>query len=296
MADASNDFVQRLVSIAGKWTSYAGFGTFLLYLFGYLTLRFQLNTYGVATNLDLFDEKYLFAGCRFLVYIGMVLPNLLFLAAIVALLLAILFRLMPSQTRQRAWAAVQNWLGRPYRPQLVGCVVALIMIQFLLRQCLYLSNLLLAPCLPPDWISSVFLASDTAQAVYFAGLVAGIAVTAALLAYALRNSDNTAGTRALTTVFVVLFAIECLLLPINYGMLVGSRSLPRVAQANTAYKLSDGDTAWLVWENKDVLTYFVRGSNDARRIITVPRKDNEITIVGNDPVFQTIFAGKPPCP
>ena len=116
VADASSDFVQRFASIAGKWTSYAGFGTFLLYLFGYLTLRFQLNTYGVSTNLDVFDEKYLFAGCRFLVYLGMTLPNLLFFAAIIALLLAIPFRLIPGQKRQRAWeaaAAAMQKLGIP---------------------------------------------------------------------------------------------------------------------------------------------------------------------------------------
>ena len=83
MADAASDLVQKLGTVAGKWTSYAGFGTFLLYLFGYLTLRFQLNTYGVATNLDVFDEKYLFAGCRFLVYLGMTLPNLAFILALV---------------------------------------------------------------------------------------------------------------------------------------------------------------------------------------------------------------------
>ena len=64
MTDATSDVVQKVVSVAGKWTTFAGFGTFLLYLFGYLTLRFQLNTYGVATDLDVFDEKYLFAGCR----------------------------------------------------------------------------------------------------------------------------------------------------------------------------------------------------------------------------------------
>ncbi len=77
MAEMWNDFTEKLGSVAGKWTAYAAFGSFLLYLLGYLTLRFQLTTYGVATNLDLFDEKYLFAGCRFLVYLVSAVPNIL---------------------------------------------------------------------------------------------------------------------------------------------------------------------------------------------------------------------------
>ncbi len=295
MADATSDLVQRVVSVAGKWTTNAGFGTFLLYLFGYLTLRFQLNTYGVATNLDVFDEKYLFAGCRFLVYLGLTLPNLLFIAAIVAVLLAIAFKLMPSSVRQRPWNSVRNWLGRPYRSQIVGCAVALLMIQLLLRQCLFLNNLLLATCLPPVWISSVFLANDTAQGFYFAALVAGIALTAALLVGALRNS-TIPGTRWFNVLLIVLFGIECLLLPINYGMLIASRWLPRVAQVNLVDKLPESATAWLVWESKDVLTYFVRDNNDTRRLITVPRKDSQITIVRNDPIFQIIFASRLSCP
>ena len=293
MADGTSDFVERFVPIAGKWTTYAAFGSFLLYLLGYLTLRFQLNTYGVATNLDVFDEKYLFAGCRFLVYLGMALPNLLFLAATIAVLLVIPFKIMAGRLRQRPWDAMQNWLNQPYRPQFLGCAVALIMIQFLLRQCLFLNNLLLADRLPQVWISSVFLAGDTAQGFYFAGLIAGIIVTGVLLAYAMRNS-STVGARALNAVLVILFAIECLLLPINYGMIIGSRWLPRVEQVNLADKLAGGDTAWLVWENKDVLTYFIRDNNGGRRLVTAPRKDSQITIVGNDPVFQVIFA--PPSP
>ena len=76
MAELWKDFTEQLGNLAGKWTAYAAFGSFVLYLLGYLTLRFQLSTYGVATNLDIFDEKYLFAGCRFLVYLVSSVPTL----------------------------------------------------------------------------------------------------------------------------------------------------------------------------------------------------------------------------
>lgn len=54
--DVVKNLTEKFGSFAGKWTAYAAFGSFLLYLIGYLTLRFQLSTYGLATDLDLFDE------------------------------------------------------------------------------------------------------------------------------------------------------------------------------------------------------------------------------------------------
>jgi len=86
MADLWSEFTEKLGGLAGRWTAYAAFGSFLLYLFGYLTLRFQLSTFGVATNLDIFDEKYLFAGCRFLVYLVSSVPNILIVVLILAAL------------------------------------------------------------------------------------------------------------------------------------------------------------------------------------------------------------------
>ena len=295
MADTTSDLTEKLLNIAGKWTTYAGFGTFLLYLFGYLTLRFQLNTYGVVTNLDVFDEKYLLAGCRFLVYLCTTVPILLFFLALIALLLALPLRLMPRSIWEKTGESVGGWLTKPYRLPILGCAVALLMIQLLLRQCLFLNNLLLAGCLPPGWISSLFMAGDAAQTFYFSGLLAGIGLTGALLVYSLRQLTG-ARARWLNALLVMLFAIECLLLPVNFGMLIASRWLPRVSDVHLADNSPENGTAWLVFENKEVLTYLVRDKNNVRKLITVPRKDSQITIIGNDPIFQIIFAGHPSCP
>jgi hypothetical protein len=214
---------------------------------------------------------------------------------LIALLLAIPFKLMPSVVRESIGRSVRGWLAKPYLAPILGCAVALAMIQFLLRQCLFLNNLLLANSLPPGWISTVFLAGDVAQGFYFSGLVAGIGLSALLLVAAYRGEPD-AGKRWLNPLLAVLVAIECLLLPINYGMLIASPSLPRVTEPNLGSKLPEGSSAWLVWENKDVLTYFVRDANDARRLVTVPRKDSQITVVCEDPVFLVIFAGRRSCP
>jgi len=66
MAELWDEIAKKAGSLAGKWTVYAAFGSFVLYLVGYLSLRGQLNTYGVSGGgLDVFDQRYLFAGCRF---------------------------------------------------------------------------------------------------------------------------------------------------------------------------------------------------------------------------------------
>jgi len=52
MADLLDRFTEKLGNFAAKWASYAAFGSFSLYSIGYLTLRFQLSTYELATDLD----------------------------------------------------------------------------------------------------------------------------------------------------------------------------------------------------------------------------------------------------
>ena len=85
MGEPSSSFLEKLGGFAGKWSAFAALGSFLLYLFGSLTLRFQLSTYGVATNLDLFDEKYMVAGCRFLVNLVSSVPNVLIVVLVLLL-------------------------------------------------------------------------------------------------------------------------------------------------------------------------------------------------------------------
>ena len=47
-----DDLLAKVTSVTGKWPSFAAFGSFFVYLVGYLALRFQLSAYGIATNLD----------------------------------------------------------------------------------------------------------------------------------------------------------------------------------------------------------------------------------------------------
>jgi hypothetical protein len=293
MADLWRDFTGTLDSLAGKWTGYAALGTFPLYLFGYLALRFQLYTYGVATNLDAFDEKYLFAGCSFLVFLAMWIPSILLLLTVVMAPLYWGYRIMPAWLRSRLRSTVSRWRSRPYLPLVGGCLLPLLLIQLVLRQCVLLSNMLLRERPPEFWISSVLLAGDIAQAFYFAGLLLGAGVSVAVLVY-VRRVPPPPGTVStlLTASMVLLVAVEFLLLPVNYGILIRGTSLPRVSQIENKEKLASGGSAWLVWESKETLTYLVC-ENNSRTMISIPKKDSRVAVTGYDDIFRAV--GQPPC-
>ena len=139
----------------GKWTAYSAFGSFLLYLFGYLTLRFQLSTYGVATNLDVFDEKYLFAGCRFLVFAVTSVPNVLIVVLLLVAIGSLPYKLFSVAVRGRVKAYVAAWCAQPYRLPLLGVLLSVSAIQFVMRRCFAVGNVLFAKHLPDEWIISV---------------------------------------------------------------------------------------------------------------------------------------------
>src|SRR5271157_1647186 len=143
MPELWNDFTEKLGNLAGKWTAYADFGSFLLYLLGYLTLRFQLSTYGVATNLDIFDEKYLFAGCRFLVYLVSSVPSILIIILVLAAVGYVPYKLVPVSVRDgvKRWAS--DWCATPIHLPLLGVVLGVALIQFALRKCFAFGNVLL---------------------------------------------------------------------------------------------------------------------------------------------------------
>lgn len=284
---------EMLSGLAAKWTGYAAIGSFLLYVFGYLVLRFQLSVYGVATSIDAFDEKYLFAGCRFLVYLVSTIPNVLILALILLLIGYLPYRAIPAAFRSRAAARMVEWTADPIRMALAGIVFAVLFIQFVLRMCFaFVDNILLAKSLPDLWITRVLLAGEGRQALYFSGLVTGALITGATLLFLQRREEAHTGLgRALVWLLGFLFAVEILFLPVNYGVLISSQSLPRVAEISADTAPSDGSMSWLVWDGKDARTYLVRDSEDHRMLVTLPAKDGRIRIMGYDNILCVLFCG-----
>jgi len=300
MADLWSEFTEKLGGLAGRWTAYAAFGSFLLYLFGYLTLRFQLSTFGVATNLDIFDEKYLFAGCRFLVYLVSSVPNILIVVLILAALGYIPYRLIPLSVKEALRKRIADWSAKPIHLPLLGIVLAVVFIQFASRKCFVFGNVLLRKHLPDEWLSSVLLTNEARLSLYFSALLAGTLLTGVILLLIQHGGASINPlSRILTVLLIFLFAVEFLLLPANYGVLVSTQELPRIVEGGGAGNSPAGLTSWLVWESKDALIYFVRGPEDQRMLVTLPRKDTRISVVAYDNIFCVLFganqAGSSPC-
>jgi hypothetical protein len=279
--------------LATGWASYTAFGSFLLYVVGYLTLRFHLTALGVGTDLAVLDERYLFTGARFVVYLVSAVPIVVLLALVVLGAIYVPFRLLPKSARA-SLCAPRMMRAHPVRLTVAGIILSMLMIQVVMRQCFFYSNLLLAESLPakPSWLARLMY-NDGLMSLFFSGLMAGTLIPAAILFNLYRSSDERRSLKLLRGLLAFLVAVQVLLLPVNYGVLIMDKSLARVTSVG-AERVSEGQQAWLVWEGKDGVTYFQRKSEgNVRSLITLPRADVKQTeITGYDPIVPVLVPEK----
>ncbi len=303
MADLWQDLGDKIKGLAGTWTAYTALGSFTLYLLGYLTLRFHLTALGVGTDLAVFDERYFFAGAKFLVYLVSSVPIVVLLGLVVFALVYLLSRLLGWRRLRRAGDAVKGcwqrlliWWSDPNRLTVTGIILAVVIIQFVMRQCFLFSNLLLAPSLPkPKWLQCLLLAPEEGfRSLYFSGLLASAALTGGLWILARHQPRDTTRSHLLHGLLGFLVAVQLLLLPVNYGILIADKTIPKVANLGNQKSLQVAEEAWLVWEGKDGVSYLVRGrqaGKEQRALITIPRGDvKEINIIAYDPILRVLFA------
>jgi hypothetical protein len=286
MGELLEDLNQRIKALGGDWTKYTVVGSFLLYVLGYLALRFHLTAIGIGTDLAVLDERYLFTGARFLVYLGSSVPIVVLILSPVALIAWAAIRVVPKRIGERGRA----WVMQPMRLAVLGIVFTVIVIQAVMRQPFFFSNLLLARDLSggPDWLTGLLL-DGRLMPIYFSLLVAACMVPIAILAL-LRKTEAQSGPAAFAAgLLASLAAVQVLLLPINYGILIADKTMPRVASLGDR-SLGDGEEAWLVWEGKDGITFLVRDQNRKRVLVTVPRVEvKRMEILGFDRILPTLF-------
>jgi hypothetical protein len=281
---------EKLKELATGWTSYTAFGSFLLYVVGYLTLRFHLTALGVGTDLAVLDERYLFAGARFAVYLVSAVPIVVLLALLVLGVLYMPFRLIPESARANLRALWTKMQAHPVRLTVAGVIVSVLMIQGVMRQCFFYSNLLLAPSLPaaPAWLACL-MRSDGLMSLFFSGLIAGTAIPGAVVFSLWDSPDERQSFKWLRALLAFLVAVQVLLLPVNYGVLIVDKSLARVTSVGAEH-VGEGQQAWLVWEGKDGVTYLVHQTQgNTRSLVTVPRADaKKIEIIGYDRIVPVL--------
>jgi len=308
MADAIERLAEKAKALVGNWPSYAALGSFVLYVLGYLTLRFHLTAFGVGTDLVVLDERYVFSGTKFLVYLVSCVPIAALLSLVlIAIALVIIavgylpYRLLAASKQAKIGARfrmatrrIKEWWSVPGRLALAGIVVSVAFIQFVMRQCFLFSNLLLAQSLPePRWLGSLLLGTEELRTLYFTGLVIATGATAGLLFGAKSRKNQTSVSRSLVGLLALLVVIQSLLLPINYGVLIMDKVLPRVATLGGLEPLKGGQEAWLVWEGNEGAHYLVQteeSNGNVRRLVTLPRKDVTRTeITRYDSILRCIF-------
>lgn len=300
MADPWQTVKDQLSALAGNWASYTALGSFSLYVLGYLSLRFHLTALGIGTDLAVLDERYLFTGARFFVYLVSTVPTVILFLILLAAIFYLPYRvLLPRSVRTRiATAAAERWahLARtePRWLACLGIVLSVLLIQLVMRQCFFLGNLLVAERLSgPVWLQSLMLdKTGTLRALYFAGLVGGVAITGALLWGArVAQTDATQGSFFLR-ILAFLFSVQVLLLPVNYGVLIVDKTLPKVRNVG-AEAVQPGQEVWLAWQGEQGFTYLVKKAPDRggkRSLVTLLRKDiPRIEIIGYDAILREVF-------
>lgn len=305
MTSAWDEVSEKLKALAGSWPGYVALGSFALYVMGYLSLRFHLTALGIGTDLEVIDERYVFAGAKFLVYFLSCAPILILLTLTLITISWLPYRLLPKRLRGRIKQVqigiskrLGPWWSNPNRPALTGIILSVILIQFVMRQCFPLSNLLMAPYLSgPCWLLALLLdEAGGLQALYFSGLEAGAALAAVCFFSARRQANQTRLSQFLTVLLGCLIAIQFLFLPINYGILISDKTLPKVTDLGGQAALNSGQEAWLVWEGTAGVTYLVRTTDqtgDRRSLITLPKNDVKRTeITQYDSILRTLFAGR----
>lgn len=307
MADLWKELSGKVKELAGTWTAYTTLGSFTLYLLGYLSLRFHLTAIGIGTDLSVFDERYLFAGAKFLVYLVSSVPivvlSVLVLVSLVYIPYRIICCIVPGRITTKLssiaddrWERVGVWWSNPNRLTLIGIILSVVMIQFVMRQCFIFSNLLLAPSLPePEWLRSILLSrGDGFRSLYFAGLVAGTAMICGIFTFVREREGQNTFSRLLVGLLAFLITVQFLMLPVNYGILIVDKVIPKVASLDGQKDLDKGQEAWLVWEGKDGVTFLVRGreaGKETRMLVALRRNDiKETRIIAYDPILHVLFA------
>lgn len=303
MADLVTTLREKVHAVAVEGAAYTALGSVCLYLQGYLVLRFHLTTVGISAELYVLDERYLFAGAKFLLYLLTTLPSLVLLGLLCAGLLvgvlALASRLLPGTTVAlgRRGRRLRAWCWHPLRLPLLGNILAVLMVQLVMRECFVFSNLLLAPSLPSSWLGAILRTpSEGLRGVYFAMLVAATALSAWLFWCSRRCGPRPGWSQGLHALLGLLVAVQGVLLPVNYGILIADKTMPRVANLGEQKMAAPEQTAWLVWEGKDHLTYLLRQhrvGQDVRTLVTMPRSEvKRLEVTGYDSILSVLFGEK----
>ena len=140
----------------------------------------------MGTDLNVLDERYLFAGAKCVVYLASSAASVVFLGLLIASPVYGIYLLLAVGTGGHSGAWVARTCCRAItstRLTLAGMLFSAALIQLVMKDCFAFDNLLLRDTLPPDSALSDWLLQDdgTRLALYFYGLVGAAMVSGTML-------------------------------------------------------------------------------------------------------------------
>ena len=294
----SDDVEKRVKALAAMWTTLLAVSTALLYIAGYLSLRFQLSALGVAVDLHVVDERYLFEGAHFLVYLVTGIPNLLILVLLVGAVGWLVSRLVPRRRREAISEKTRDWfadMDESRYPVVVGIVWSVLVFQFVMRRVFELRDLLLGPFprRPELLVDLLCDGEGVLQPLYFAVLL-GLVVPSVICLKAMWPRRSTLHMGLSVPLLAILIGVQLLLLPVNHGILTAGLGTPRVRD------LPGEDTSskvWRVWQAESKAIFLVErpGTPAVRRLVVLPDpEESRLEILKHDDLLK-VLTGEHQC-
>ena len=245
------------------------------------------------------DERYLFAGANFLIFLAYAAAANVFIALALAATVYGFYRLLTLLTTWRPiaeFASLGHWISAPLRLALTGLALSAAFFFLVMTSCLEFSNILLREKLPKSYLRDWLLQEGPcSQPItwYIIGMV-GVAMVASVVLLKLHSEKPrtmmSVGIRHLLAFFV---AMLWLMLPVNYGCLFMNKRIPKVIHLENTIPIAQGKEVWLVWESKDNLTFLLSSGNPktgGRSLLTISRDQvKTVEVITYDPLFPTLF-------
>lgn len=283
--------------LLAHFTVYTAMGSLLLYLIGYLVLRFRLAALGIRLDIPLLEGQYPMTGAMFLFQCLTRLRPWRLLSLFVFFLLSYVLRVLISRwnsagivrtKRSRAqllsallWRRMGSWWSDPFVVALIGMALGATLAVWM-APCLYFDNLLLQTLPPNEWHVGaplqdiLFDESDDALWGNILWILAGIVVTTCLFMRANRLVLTAMPFPRLFVKFLgFVLVIDVLLLPVFYGILGAGRQVIQSDFLEVPGDLKAGQRAWLIWPGNEWFTYLVcdrTHCQESRVLVSVPKR------------------------
>jgi len=301
-------FEENLNWLDKKWAPLITMGSVVLYFFGYLTLRFHLCSMNVTSDYQFIDERYLFAGVNFFLYLFLSIPIVVLLIFILIcivyifcasnkILLKIIAKLLPKNAQFYIQAKWENSVSYLFGPLPLLCTIILLtflFIQIVMRKVLLIKNISFLNSLPDDGLSGnlihLMMNSQNSSNNYFMGLIIVTGLTMTSWFYFKQIQFTQIKLKILHIFLGILILIQIILLPVSYGILINEKELPRISK-NNFLPLKTTENAWLIWEGNKYMNFLVKDSQtNQTKVLTVPRDTiKQLSVEGTDCVFGLVY-------